>query len=42
MAVSSLVGGYVGARLARRVPPVVLRTIILALGLAAAGRLLAG
>jgi uncharacterized membrane protein YfcA len=42
MAVSSLVGGYVGARAARRVPPVVLRTIILGLGLAAATRLLVG
>jgi uncharacterized protein len=42
MAVSSLVGGYLGARLARRVPPVVLRTTILGLGLAAATRLLVG
>jgi uncharacterized membrane protein YfcA len=42
MAVSSLVGGYVGARVARRIRPVVLRALILGLGLAAAGRLLVG
>ncbi len=39
---SSLVGGYVGARLARRLNPVVVRVLVVALGLATAGRLLAG
>jgi uncharacterized membrane protein YfcA len=40
MAGSSLIGGYVGARIARRIPPVVLRVIILVLGVATAVHLL--
>ena len=39
---SSLVGGYAGARFARRVPPGPLRVLIILIGLAAAARLLAG
>lgn len=39
---TSLVGGYVGARVARRLPPVAFRVLVIALGLATAGRLLAG
>lgn len=42
LAGSSLVGGYFGARAARRLPPVVLRVLVIALGLATAARLLAG
>jgi len=42
LAGSSLIGGYFGARLARRLPPVVFRILVLGLGLATAGRLLAG
>ncbi|HEX3947254.1 MAG TPA: sulfite exporter TauE/SafE family protein [Acidimicrobiales bacterium] len=42
MAGAALVGGYVGARIARRVPTWLLRTVILALGLATAARLLIG
>lgn len=42
LAVSSLVGGYAGARFARTVPPGPLRILIILIGLAAAGRLLAG
>jgi uncharacterized protein len=42
MAGAALVGGYIGARIARRIPPVVLRVIILALGLTTAIRLLVG
>jgi uncharacterized membrane protein YfcA len=38
---SSLVGGYLGARLARRLPPVVFRVVVLTLGLATSIRLLA-
>jgi uncharacterized membrane protein YfcA len=40
LASSSLVGGYVGARFSRRVPSVVLRVFVIAVGLVAAGRLL--
>jgi uncharacterized membrane protein YfcA len=36
----ALVGGYVGSRLARRIPTVVLRVLILVLGLATAVHLL--
>ncbi|PYI38431.1 sulfite exporter TauE/SafE family protein [Arthrobacter psychrolactophilus] len=35
IAVSSLVGGFVGARIGRKLPPVVLRTVIVVLGLVA-------
>ncbi len=42
MAAGALVGGYIGAHLARRVPPVVLRVVVVVLGLAAAAHLLAG
>ncbi len=42
MAGAALIGGYVGARIARRVPPMALRVVILALGLATAIRLLVG
>lgn len=42
LAGSSLVGGYFGARLARRLPTVVFRLLVLALGLVTAARLLAG
>jgi uncharacterized membrane protein YfcA len=42
LAVSSLVGGYAGARFARRVPTGPLRVLIILIGLAAAARLLAG
>ncbi len=42
LAVTSLVGGYAGARLALRVPAPPLRVLIILIGLAAAARLLAG
>jgi uncharacterized membrane protein YfcA len=42
MAGASLVGGYAGARIARRVPGVVLRVFVIAFGILAAGRLLIG
>jgi uncharacterized membrane protein YfcA len=42
LAGSSLVGGYFGARVARKLPPVVFRSVVIALGLITAGRLLAG
>lgn len=42
LAVTSLVGGYAGARLARRLPPLVFRVIVIALGLFTAARLLVG
>jgi uncharacterized protein len=42
LAVTSLVGGYAGARIARKVPTGPLRVLIILIGLAAAGRLLAG
>jgi len=42
MAGAALIGGYVGARASRRIPPVLLRIIILALGLATSIRLLVG
>ena len=35
IAVSSLAGGFIGARIGRRLPPVVLRSVIVALGLVA-------
>jgi uncharacterized membrane protein YfcA len=41
LAVSSVVGGYIGARLARRLPPVVFRLVVILLGLVTAGVLLA-
>lgn len=40
LAVTSLVGGYTGARLSRRLPAWVLRIVVVAFGLAAAVRLL--
>lgn len=40
MTPSSLVGGYVGARFARRLPSVVFRSAVIALGVVAAARLL--
>jgi hypothetical protein len=42
LAGSSLVGGYFGARLARRLPPMVFRVLVVTLGLVTAARLLAG
>ncbi|HET9091825.1 MAG TPA: sulfite exporter TauE/SafE family protein [Acidimicrobiales bacterium] len=42
LAVTSLVGGYFGAHVARRLPTVVFRVLVLALGLATAASLLAG
>ncbi len=42
LAPSSVVGGYSGARLARRLPAVVVRLVVIALGLATAIRLLVG
>jgi uncharacterized membrane protein YfcA len=42
LALTSLVGGYVGARVARRLPSVVFRVLVLSLGLATAIRLLVG
>lgn len=42
LAPSCVVGGYVGARLARRLPAAVVRIVVIALGLATAIRLLAG
>jgi uncharacterized membrane protein YfcA len=42
MAFASLVGGYVGARVARRVPTPVLRVIVIVFGVAAALKLLLG
>jgi uncharacterized membrane protein YfcA len=40
LAVAALVGGYAGARLSRRLPVPVLRAVVIALGLAAALKLL--
>jgi hypothetical protein len=42
LAGSSLIGGYFGARLARRLPPVVFRVLVVGLGLVAAIRLFVG
>ncbi len=42
LAVTSLLGGYLGAHVARKLPPVVFRAIVLALGLTTALKLLAG
>jgi uncharacterized membrane protein YfcA len=42
MAGGALVGGYIGAHIARRVPPALLRVVIVAVGLATAVRLLVG
>ncbi|HZP27565.1 MAG TPA: sulfite exporter TauE/SafE family protein [Acidimicrobiia bacterium] len=42
LAVTSLVGGYAGARLAQRLPVPVFRTAVVLLGLAASARLLVG
>lgn len=42
LAGSSLVGGYFGARVARRLPPLVFRLLVVGLGLATAARLLVG
>jgi uncharacterized protein len=42
LAGSSLVGGYFGARLVRRLPPMVFRALVVALGLVTSARLLAG
>lgn len=42
LAITSLIGGYLGARLARRLPTWILRTVVVAFGLAAAIRLLVG
>lgn len=42
LAVTSLVGGYAGARFARRVPTGPLRVLIILIGVAAAAKLLAG
>ncbi|TDB94701.1 sulfite exporter TauE/SafE family protein [Actinomadura sp. 7K534] len=42
IAVGSTIGGLLGARLARRIPPLVLRGVIVAVGLAAIAQLLFG
>ncbi|MGO9195909.1 MAG: sulfite exporter TauE/SafE family protein [Acidimicrobiales bacterium] len=42
LALTSLAGGYFGARVAKRLPPVAFRLLVLALGLATAIRLLVG
>lgn len=42
LAVTSLLGGYLGAHVARRLPPVAFRLLVLCLGLATAAKLLAG
>ncbi len=42
LALTSLAGGYFGARVARRLPPVAFRVLVLGLGLATAIRLLVG
>ncbi|MHB1988108.1 MAG: sulfite exporter TauE/SafE family protein [Acidimicrobiales bacterium] len=42
LALTSLGGGYFGARVARRLPPVAFRSVVLALGLATAIKLLVG
>jgi uncharacterized membrane protein YfcA len=42
LAGSSLIGGYVGARVARRLPVSVFRVLVVTLGLVTAARLLAG
>jgi uncharacterized membrane protein YfcA len=42
LALTSLAGGYFGARVARRLPPVVFRIVVLGLGLATAIRLIVG
>jgi uncharacterized protein len=42
LAISSLVGGYLGARLARRIPAAPFRVVVVLVGLAAAARLLVG
>ncbi len=42
LAGSSLIGGYAGARIARRLPTVVFRALVIGLGVATAARLLAG
>ena len=40
IAIGSLVGGYAGARVSRRLSPVLLRTVIVVLGLVAFFRIL--
>ena len=42
LSASALVGGYAGARLARRMPVPVFRGVVIVLGLVAAGKLLLG
>jgi uncharacterized membrane protein YfcA len=42
LAVSALVGGYAGARLARRMPVPVFRAVVIVLGLVAAAKLIFG
>lgn len=42
LAVTSLLGGYLGAHVARRLPPVAFRLVVLALGLTTAIKLLTG
>ncbi len=42
LAPTSLAGGYLGARVARRLPPVVFRIVVIALGLATAIKLFVG
>ncbi|MHB1599854.1 MAG: TSUP family transporter, partial [Acidimicrobiales bacterium] len=42
MAGASLVGGYVGARVARRVPAPTLRVVVVLLGIVTSARLLGG
>lgn len=41
LAIGSIIGGQLGARIGRRLPPTVLRSVIVVVGLAVAGRLLA-
>jgi uncharacterized membrane protein YfcA len=42
LTITSLVGGYTGARLSRRLPVPVFRTVVIGLGLVAALRMLLG
>ena len=42
IAAGSLVGGWLGAHLGRRLPPLVFRVLVVAFGYVVAGRLLLG
>jgi uncharacterized membrane protein YfcA len=40
IAVGSVIGGLIGARIGRKLPPIALRAVIVLVGLAAIGKLL--